>query len=156
MEPTNPATEAQAGLLHARVRGHLADSGIRFTRGRRLVVEALEQAPGPRSAAELHDRLGGAVPLSSLYRSLGVLEDAGVLERIHDPNGLARYELAEWLSGHHHHLVCVECGTARDIELGEGLERSVARLARTLAGELDFRVSGHRLELEGMCETCLG
>lgn len=151
MEPTNARGETQADRHVAR---HLRERGIRFTPGRRRVVGVLAGASGPSSAAELHEALKGRVPLSSLYRTLAVLEEAGVLDRLHDVNGVARYELSEWLAGHHHHVVCMECGTSRDVELGAGLETTMAQLARAVAEDLQFQMSGHRLELEGVCPSC--
>ena len=84
----------------------LAAHDVRYTAGRRKVAAALLQAGGPRSASELHAELGDAVPVSSLYRSLAVMTEAGILARHPGRDGDARYELAEWLTGHHHHLVC--------------------------------------------------
>ena len=65
--------------LDREVERRLADSDVRYTRGRRVVIRALAEADGPRSAAELSKAIGESVPLSSLYRSLAVLEEAGEL-----------------------------------------------------------------------------
>ena len=54
----------------------LAEAEVRYTKGRRMVIDALAEADGPRSAAELSETIGDTVPLSSLYRSLAVLEEA--------------------------------------------------------------------------------
>jgi Fur family ferric uptake transcriptional regulator len=142
------------GEIGPRIHQHLKDLDIRFTRGRRLVVAALQRSPGPQSASELQSRLGASVPLSSLYRTLAVLDEAGVLERIHGPHGVARYELAEWLTGHHDHLVCVECGATEDVELEEELEATIAGFAQKVSGPADFEVAGHSLHLEGVCARC--
>ena len=50
------------------------------------------------------------------------------------PGGITRYEMAEWLAGHHHHLVCIECGAVEDIELPEGLELELERLVGQVSG----------------------
>ncbi len=147
---TRPATPTVD--LQEAVRRHLADQSIRYTPGRRAIIGALVQAEGPESAAELHRRMG--VPLSSLYRSLTVLDGAGVLERHHDADGLARYELAEWLGGHHHHLICVDCGAVEDVALDDATEASLHRLVRAAAEDTGYRVTGHNLEIEGVCRTC--
>lgn len=149
-----PALVLQPGEIGRRIHQHLKSLDIRFTRGRRLVVAALQRSPGPQSAADLQQRLKGSVPLSSLYRTLAVLDEAGVLERLHGPQGLARYELAEWLTGHHDHLVCVECGSTEDIELEAELEETIAGFARKVSGPADFEVGGHSLHLEGVCARC--
>ena len=93
--------------LELAVEQRLAAEGVRLTRGRRAIVLAIASAGGPRTAAEIHAELSDTLPLSSLYRSLSVLTDAGVLVAQHDSGGIMRFELAEWLAGHHHHFVCV-------------------------------------------------
>lgn len=140
--------------LHESVRRHLAEREIRYTRGRQSIITTLLRLAGPESAADLHGRVD--VPLSSLYRSLTVLDEAGVLVRHHDADGLARFELAEWLTGHHHHLVCVSCGTVEDFEPGEGAEAKLADLARRVGEEAGYNVTGHNLEVEGLCRQCRG
>ncbi len=135
------------------VRRRLADQDIRFTTGRQAVVKALQRVSGPQSAADLHTRLR-SVPLSSLYRSLTVLDEAGVLRKHHDADGLARFELAEWLAGHHHHVVCTECGLVEDVELDEAAETELHRLADRIGAEAGYQVRGHVLEVEGVCGAC--
>ena len=137
-----------------RIEDHLAEHGVRYTRGRRSVVTALIRADGPRSAAELVEALGAAVPVSSLYRSLGVLEETGVLSPHHGTKGVTRWELAEWLSGHHHHLVCVECGAIEDVEVPRGREVVIRDLVEELAEGRGFAVIDHVLEIEGRCARC--
>lgn len=138
--------------LHEAVSRRLAEHDIRYTRGRQSVVTALVPLEGPESAADLHRRMN--VPMSSLYRSLTVLDEAGVLEKHHDADGLARFELAEWLTGHHHHLVCVDCGTVEDVQLDPPSEELLEGLARRVAEKAGYRQTGHNLEVEGLCRAC--
>jgi Fur family ferric uptake transcriptional regulator len=150
-----PMSDTQTSEAAVRsVAEHLAERGVRFTRARRLVVEALDAAGGPRTAAELHDRLRPVVPLSSLYRTLTVLEDAGVVSREHDVEGVARHELAEWLAGHHHHLVCTECGAVVDIDIPASVERRLGSLVEEIAEQAGFAATGHRIDVEGRCPSC--
>jgi Fe2+ or Zn2+ uptake regulation protein len=139
--------------LQDQIRRHLSERSIRYTSGRQAVIKALQRAGGPRSAAELHTRLR-RLPLSSLYRSLAVLDEAGVLRKHHDADGLARFELAEWLSGHHHHLVCLDCGLVEDVELDAGAESTLHEIAAGAAAVADYSSTGHVLEIEGLCRTC--
>lgn len=141
------------GDLHESVRRTLSSHEVRYTSGRKRVIETLRAATGPRSAAELLDETSG-VPLSSLYRSLTVLDEAGVLRRRHDADGLARYELAEWLTGHHHHAVCTECGAVEDIELGDTAEHSLESMLHGLSRSTGWELTGHSLEVEGTCRAC--
>ena len=125
-----------------------------MTAARRAVLETLSLADGPRSAAELSDSLDGSVPLSSLYRSLTVLENAGVLAPHHGVRGVTRYELAEWLSGHHHHLVCTTCGAVDDVPIPADLEHQLRTLIGSVATGAGFVATDHALEIEGQCERC--
>ncbi len=144
----------QATRLEREIQSRLSEYEIRFTQGRKAVVAALAASEGPRSAAEIHDTIDGRVPLSSLYRSLSVLEEAGVLEPHHGTKGITRYELAEWLTGHHHHLVCVDCGSVDDVHLSSAAEAELERLVSTITAEADFRGTGHALEIDGRCGRC--
>ena len=73
------------------VEKRLHEKEVRYTTGRRAVVATLAGSGGPRSAAELHDEIGTSVPLSSLYRSLTVLEEVGVVEPHFGAKGITRY-----------------------------------------------------------------
>lgn len=132
----------------------LAGAGARYTAARRRVMAELLRAPGPRSAAELHLALRRSVPLSSLYRSLAVLESAGVVVPHHSARGLTRYEPAEWLAGHHHHLVCTSCGRVEDLEVSPADERRMAVLVGAISARAGFSPGGHTLEIEGRCGSC--
>ena len=132
----------------------LAAQEIRYTKGRRRVIRTLARAEGPRSASELHKDLDEDVPLSSLYRSLSVLTRAGVLSPHHGTGGIIRYELAEWLMGHHHHLVCDRCGAIDDIELPEHSEAVLNDVVTTATRFRGFVATGHSLEIAGRCTSC--
>jgi Fe2+ or Zn2+ uptake regulation protein len=140
--------------LDTQVEVRLLEHDVRYTRGRKAVVDALARAAGPMSAAELTGVVGDTVPLSSLYRTLSVLEEANVVAHHLGAKGLTRYELAEWLTGHHHHLVCVECGQVSDIEIPSSHEKSVRDLVSQIASLASFQPSDHALEIEGRCVKC--
>jgi Fur family ferric uptake transcriptional regulator len=140
--------------LDREVEKRLAEHEARYTRGRKTVVSALAGASGPLSAAELHAEMEGALPLSSLYRSLAVLEDAGVLAPHHGTKGLTRYELAEWLRGHHHHLICIECGAVEDVDVLPNHETRVGEVIRQICATASFTPLNHALEIEGRCGRC--
>ena len=140
--------------IDRQVEKRLLEAKVRYTKGRRTVIKALVGAGGPRSAAELSESIGPAVPLSSLYRSLAVLEEAGVLAPHYSSRGLTRYELAEWLMGHHHHLVCIDCGEVQDLETSEATESRLQELVAAVAKEASFVEVNHALEIEGHCTRC--
>jgi Fur family transcriptional regulator, ferric uptake regulator len=93
--------------------------------------------------------------VSSVYRNLAILEECGIVHRI-DAGEHARYELAEDLSQrHHHHLICASCGAVEDFEPGGTVEqRAVEGLAKA-AKRLGWQVTGHRLDVVGVCANCL-
>lgn len=138
------------GQVERRLREH----EVRYTAHRRAVVAALAASEGPRSAAELHASLGDEVPLSSLYRSLAVLEDAAILTPHLGARDVTRYELAEWITGHHHHLVCIDCGAVEDVELPAPAETKVRDLVEGVGADSSFTAMGHTLEIEGRCARC--
>ncbi|MDH3259622.1 MAG: transcriptional repressor [Acidimicrobiia bacterium] len=135
-------------------RNRLESKQARFTPARRLVIETLDGSSGPQSAADLAVAVAGAIPMSSLYRTLSVLEETEVIERFPDQAGIARYELAEWLTGHHHHMTCIECGATSDVAVPGDLEATVADIASEVGRRFDFTVTGHRLDLQGVCSQC--
>lgn len=94
------------------------------------------------------------VPASSLYRTLAVLEEAGVLRKAHDTAGIARYELSQWLSEHHHHVVCIACNAIEDIEIPQDAEQAIRRIVGELGESAGYRVVDHILEIEGVCPAC--
>lgn len=143
-----------AKSLERQVEGRLRDHQVRFTEGRMTVVRSLEGADGPRSAADLHDQIGDRVPLSSIYRSLSVLEGAGVVSPHYSTKGVTRYELAEWLTGHHHHLVCVSCGEVEDIAIDSELEAQLESIVDRIGDDVGFAPADHALEIEGRCTRC--
>jgi len=143
-----------AGPLDREVEKRLGEHEVRYTRGRRAVVAALTRADGPLAAAELHATVDGSLPLSSIYRSLTVLEEAGVLAPHHGTRGLTRYELAEWLKGHHHHLICIDCGTVEDVAVKDRHESQVDKVVDEISAAASFIPFNHALEIEGRCSRC--
>jgi Fur family ferric uptake transcriptional regulator len=140
--------------LIEQIDARLRDAEVRLTRGRREVVDALAQARGPVSAAEIRIHLDGAVPLSSIYRTLGVLTQTDVTSLHHSRDGVTRYELAEPLQHHHHHLVCISCGRIDDVEFAAETEAAVHEVVASEASDRGFKAVNHSLEIEGTCEEC--
>lgn len=140
--------------LDRQVEHRLGEHEARYTKGRRRVVAVLAAADGPKSAGELLADIGSVVPLSSLYRTLTVLEEAGVIVPHFAKKGVTRYELAEWLQGHHHHLVCIDCGSVEDVEVGGEHEKKVRQVVEEIAAAASFQPVDHALEIEGHCVRC--
>lgn len=128
----------------------LRREGQRYTRGRRALVATLSTAATPLAIGELT----ADVPQSSAYRNLAVLEQAGVVRRVITDGDSARFELAEDLTGHHHHLICSSCGRVQDVEVPPSLERDIDRALDRLARKAAFASVHHRLDLIGTCRDC--
>ncbi len=139
--------------VHPAVEGRLRAVGQRYTPKRHALIEALVRAGKPVAIPELADaRLG--LPQSSVYRNLAVLEQAGAVHRVVTEEEFARFELAEDLTEHHHHLVCRSCGTVEDVTVPTSFERQVARTVSDVAGRTGFSAVSHRLDLIGTCRSC--
>lgn len=139
--------------LHQEVASRLATSGQRYTRTRRRLVDILARAGMPLALPEIV-RGRKNLPQSSAYRNLAELEAAGLIRRVASEDGFARYELAEELTGHHHHLMCSGCGRVQDLHIPIPLERRLDRTLDVLAREARFASVSHRLDLIGLCKTC--
>jgi len=139
--------------IHDQVGLRLLRSDQRYTRLRRALVETLASAGRPLTIPEiLHSNRG--LTQSSAYRNITVLIETGAARRVTGADDHGRFELAEDLSGHHHHLVCGTCGRVADVRPSPRLERALAEAARAAADEDDFRVTEHRFDLFGVCADC--
>jgi Fur family transcriptional regulator, ferric uptake regulator len=138
---------------HAEVAERLRQAKQRYTAGRRALVELLHGARRPLEIFEIADS-SDRLPVSSIYRNLVVLEQSGAVTRYPAAGGHARYELSEELVGHHHHLVCSNCGRMEDYEAPPEVEGGLQSVADAVAARTGFRATGHRLELRGLCARC--
>jgi Fe2+ or Zn2+ uptake regulation protein len=140
--------------LHDVVATVLRAAGQRYTRSRRAVVEVLASEPRPMTLPEI---LAGDPELaqSSTYRNLSELVDAGVVRRIITSDEHSHFELAEHLTGaHHHHLICSRCGAVEDFTVPTELEELIDRASASIARRRRFTVDHHRLDLVGVCAGC--
>lgn len=118
-EYDRPMAETASGLIAA-----LRDGGYRVTLQRRIVCDVLAAAPGEHlDAAEIVARSGETLDLSTVYRTLDVFEQLGVLHHVHLGHGPGIYHLSERTD--HHHLMCEHCGQVVDVPL-DALETSFA------------------------------
>jgi Fur family ferric uptake transcriptional regulator len=139
--------------LHEISAQRLASDGQRYTRNRQAIVAILGEAARPLALSEVLS-VGDDLAQSSVYRNLVVLEDAGVVRKVVATDEFARYELAEDLTEHHHHLLCSGCGAVEDFVLPARVERSVENALAAVAAEAGFVGGHHRLDLVGRCARC--
>ena len=128
----------------------LQERGYRLTAARRAILAALADAGGHVTADELAaavHRVAPRVGRMTVYRTLDLLGELGLLRPVYQGTGAAHYVLL--LDGHHHHLVCSRC--RRVIEFDEC---ALAELAETVGRRYGFAVEGHLLEFYGRCSEC--
>lgn len=139
--------------LNTTIAERLANAGQRYTPKRRVLVQVLCEAEHPLALSEVLEA-APSLAQSSVYRNLASLEDAGVVQRVAATDEFARYELAEDLTGHHHHLLCTSCGAVEDFTLPDRVEQAMEAALNTASRKSGFRVSHHRLDLLGLCAKC--
>jgi Fe2+ or Zn2+ uptake regulation protein len=125
----------------------------RYTTGRRAIIDLLIAAGQPVSIGDIAGRLP-ELPRSSAYRHLVDLQVAGVVRRVAANDEFARFELAEDLTEHHHHLLCTHCGKVIDVTPTASFERMVAKTVDQFAIATGFQPHSHRLDVLGLCADC--
>ena len=145
--------DGRAGDLHGVIEQRLRRADQRYTAGRRAIVGLLVSAGHPVSISDIADRLPG-LPRSSAYRHLTDLEAAGLVRRVAASDEFSRFELAEDLTEHHHHLLCMNCGKVTDVALPPGFEQDMTSAISQLAGAEGFQPRSHRLDILGTCANC--
>jgi Fur family transcriptional regulator, ferric uptake regulator len=128
----------------------MTSTELRPTRQRRAVSAALDSVTDFRSAQDIHNLLrqrGETVGLTTVYRTLQALADAGEVDVLRTDDGEALYRRCS--DGHHHHLVCRACG--RTVEVAGP---AVERWADRVADEHGFTDVSHTLEIIGTCHGC--
>jgi Fe2+ or Zn2+ uptake regulation protein len=153
--PRSASSSSQGGLPDPgrEAAERLQAAGQRATRNRLAIVDVLAAAGQPLTIREIIGRRRG-LALSSAYRNLAVLEGARVVRRLVTGGDHARFELAEDLTLHHHHLVCASCGTVEDFSASSPLERRVEEAMAQAAARAGFTPQGHRIDLIGLCRSC--
>lgn len=124
----------------------LEDRGYRVTEPRRSVLALLDRKEEGFSAEEICKELQG-VGRATVYRTIKLLLEAGVVCKLVLPDGGSKYSLAR--VEHHHHTVCVTCGT-----VGEFRDVTIERLMRTIGDDISGEIVGHRMEFYIICQPC--
>jgi Fur family ferric uptake transcriptional regulator len=125
-------------------------AGYRLTPQRRTLAELIAAREGHFRAEELlAEARRRRLPIgrATIFRSLEVLADLGLVERLDLPNGGHAYVACR--PAHHHHLVCSSCGRSEDIAA-----TGLSTILRTIESRSGFRIDSHRLEVFGTCPTC--
>ena len=136
--------------LNNQMAGELSRKGLRMTPQRLMIVSAIEDSTDHISAEEVYTQVVGKYPnvnISTVYRTLDLLEELGLVTKTDLGGGRVRYHPAD--KGHHHHLVCRECGAIIDLD-----EAALAGLKETLLRNYSFIADLRHLGIWGRCVTC--
>ena len=135
------------------IASQLQAAGQRYTSNRRRLISILLRSSKPLSINQILD-MDPELAQSSVYRNLTVLEEAGSIARIVTSADHARYELAEEILEHHHHIICSPCGEILDFRLSDSIEETLEASLQEIADQLGFTLDTHRLDLIGTCTLC--
>ncbi|MFK7744154.1 MAG: Fur family transcriptional regulator [Roseobacter sp.] len=120
--------------------------GLRMTGQRRVIAQVLEDSDDHPDVEELYARASGidsGISLATVYRTVKLFEEAGILDKLEFGDGRARYEDAE--RDHHDHLIDINSG-----EVIEFVDPDIEELQERIAKKLGYELRGHRLELYGV------
>jgi len=128
----------------------LKEKGYRMTPQRQMILSAIASSHDHISAEEIYAQVTAKYPdvnISTVYRTLELLKKLNMVYEIDLGEGRIRYHAEE--SGHHHHLVCRECGTVTDID-----EATLSSLRDTLIRNYHFQAELRHIGIFGICENC--
>src|SRR6056297_3234331 len=120
--------------------------GLRMTDQRRIIASVLEDSDDHPDVEELYARASGRDPrisIATVYRTVKLFEEAGILDKLEFGDGRARYEDAE--REHHDHLIDMNSGTVIEF-----VDPEIEALQEKIAEKLGYKLIGHRLELYGV------
>ena len=122
------------------------EKGMRMTEQRRVIARVLDQADDHPDTEELYRRASGIDPrisISTVYRTVALFEEAGIIERLEFRDGRARYETLP--ERHHDHLIDMKTGNVIEFR-----NEQIEALQEVIARELGFKLIDHRMELYGV------
>jgi Fur family ferric uptake transcriptional regulator len=128
----------------------LSEKGYRLTPQRLMILSAIESSSDHISAEEIYAQVADKYPhvnISTVYRNLELLKRLGMVYEINLGEGRIRYHSER--RGHHHHLVCQNCGSVIDID-----ESTLSSLKDTLLRDYNFRAELRHVAIFGLCENC--
>jgi Fur family ferric uptake transcriptional regulator len=141
---------------HGRFHRH----GLRFTEPRRMILDVLSSTSDHLSAEDIYMHVHKMYPnvgLTTVYRTLDILEKMAIITKFQFGDGRNRYELIKspQKPGHHHHLVCNNC--KRIIDYDDFVEEEVIllkKVEKALSRKYSFQINGHVVQFYGVCQNC--
>ncbi len=125
----------------------LADNDASLTKPRIMVFELLDR-PEPQTLSSLVRASKGHLDRASLYRTINLFEDLGIINRI-NTGFKYKLELSDRFNRHHHHLTCISCGRIINTE-----DSQFEDLIMKQADRHHFVLRDHQLEIQGICQNC--
>ncbi len=130
----------------------ISQRGYRLSGARKKILSILAECDQPLSPAGLLDKLkeqGESTSLVTVYRNLDLLSELGLAERIFNAEGELGYLTCK-SAHHHHHILCVNCRSTVEFEAADELKELIAHAA----AQTQYEISGHMLQLIGLCPAC--
>ena len=130
----------------------LKNNRLKFTRQREAILQTLYNHPGHYTPEELHGLIKNHIPdlntgIATVYRTLALLEEAGMVTSISFGTQGKKYELG--VKAHHDHIICTKCGKILEF-FDEAIEKKQERIAK----EFGFVMEDHSLKIFGVCPEC--
>ena len=140
--------------------GKMKGCGYRLTVPRQAILDVLSKTSKHLSAEDIYlavHKIYPAIGLTTVYRTLELLVQTGMVFKFDFGDRRARYELSEGPKsiGHHHHLVCTMCG--RIIDYTDFIDEEIELLKKTekgLSKKYNFKITNHLIQFYGLCEEC--
>jgi Fur family ferric uptake transcriptional regulator len=146
-EPRPP----DADRLRHELQVYMTKRGLRSTEQRRLIIDTFFDSPEHVTIEQLLHKVREVDPgvgYATVYRTMKMLSDGGIVEERKFGDGFTRYELADG-DAHHDHLICMDCGNITEFE-----EPLIEELQERIAARYGFLVRHHKHELYGICRPC--
>lgn len=139
-----------------RIKEALHDARYKLTPQREVTVRVLlENESSHLSAEDVFMKVKDKYPeigLATVYRTLELLNELNVLDKVNFGDGVSRYDLRKEGAQHfHHHLICIHCGTVEEVE-----EDLLTDVEKIVTRDFDFDIIDHRLTFHGICKLCKG
>jgi len=128
----------------------LRQHGYKLTRQRQVVIETIAASQDHLTPTAIYEKVHQNQPdigLATVYRTLNMLAELKLICELHAGGSCHSYTISA--PGHHHHLICSNCGKVADFT-----GYSLSKLERRLSQETGFHIQGHLLEFIGLCQAC--
>lgn len=132
---------------------------FRLTSAREVILNIISEKGDHLTVEEIFlsaKNVYHSIGLATVYRTLELLTNTGIVKKLDFGDGMSRYELVkDNKKGHHHHLVCKDCGKVIDYtELADKEKVFIGKLEEKLRNNYNFKIDSHQIRFYGLCEKC--